>query len=46
MCDAVIDGERGGGAGDMGLTLLHMRCHCQDANEVSNSDILISDVSF
>ena len=30
----------------MGLTRLHTCCHCQHANEVSNSDIIISNMQF
>src|SRR6218665_2908374 len=36
----------GVGAGGMGLTPLHTYCHCQYANEVSNSDILILNMSL
>src|SRR6218665_1952305 len=39
-------GNRGAGPGGMGLTPLHTYCHCQYANEVSNSDILILNMSF
>ena len=46
MRDAVIDGERRGGTGAGGLTLLHTQCHCQAANEFSNSNILISNMPF